>query len=693
MVDNNFGTLGSNFQKSLIKILFENSKFTTTIIDVIESKYFDGPYFKYIVENFKELYEQYGLVPTFETVKQKIIREYSAESQYNIHFDTLNDIISHKVDNEEWIKDVAINFCKQQVLKKEISKIQKIIEKGNFAEYNQIERIIQDALKVGNRNENINDIFDFEEALKENSRIPLPTGVSGLDKYFKGGLAKTELGIVIAPTGIGKELPNSEPILTPTGWIKNGELKVNDYVIGSDGLKQKVTGVYPQGIKPIYKITFSDDTFSYCGLEHLWSVSTIESRKLSDEKYITIKTSDMLNSVTKNNTLNYKLPLIKPINFFYQPIEKFDVKSIKKLENHYIYNTIETRKKVLDELSIIVEDAEKSKLVEHEELANNIREIILSLGHWAKIENNDVGYFVKYSKTKDKYIQNIEYSHNEEASCIMVENEDKLYVTRDYVLTHNTTLLTLFANSAYNSGFNVLQIFFEDNANNILKKHYTIWTGIAPDELYNKKEEVIETLNVIKNTNRNSLKLLKLPSDSVSVTEIKNHIRKLKSEGFIPDLIIIDYVDCIVPEKSNYNEEWKGEGAIMRSLEAMTTEFNVAMWVATQGNRASISSELVTTDQMGGSIKKAQIGHVVISVGKTLQQKNDKLATMTILKSRIGDDGIVFSNCKFDNEFIEIDTEDTNNLLGFKEDKAEQNKKYASELYIKRQERIKENNN
>ena len=69
----------------------------------------------------------------------------------------------------------------------------------------------------------------------------------------------------------------------------------------------------------------------------------------------------------------------------------------------------------------------------------------------------------------------------------------------------------------------------------------------------------------------------------------------------------------------------------------------------------------------GGSIKKAQVGHVIISVAKTLQQKEMKLATIAITKSRIGDDGVVFENCKFDNGTLEIDTESSVTFLGLEE--------------------------
>jgi hypothetical protein len=118
----------------------------------------------------------------------------------------------------------------------------------------------------------------------------------------------------------------------------------------------------------------------------------------------------------------------------------------------------------------------------------------------------------------------------------------------------------------------------------------------------------------------------------------------------------------------------------------MCHELNIAGWTATQGNRSSISSEVVTTDQMGGSIKKAQVGHVIISVAKTLQQKELKLATIAITKSRIGKDGVVFENCKFDNELLIIDTESSMTFLGFEENKEQKNRDRIREIMEKKKQ-------
>lgn len=241
--------------------------------------------------------------------------------------------------------------------------------------------------------------------------------------------------------------------------------------------------------------------------------------------------------------------------------------------------------------------------------------------------------------------------------------------------TGKTTILTKFANTAYNYGLNVLQIFFEDNKNDIKRKHYTIWSKISPDEqsLPQNKQHVIEQVVEAQNRSNGRLELLKLSSDDITVGKIKAQVRKMISEGFNIDLLIIDYVDCISPEKTNYNEEWKGEGTIMRSLESMTSEFNIAIWTATQGSRDSIAAEMVNTNQMGGSIKKAQIAHVIITIARTMPQKEENLATIALTKSRIGKDGIVWENCKFNNEYLEIDTDTQNTLLGFKENKEREN--------------------
>ena len=201
-----------------------------------------------------------------------------------------------------------------------------------------------------------------------------------------------------------------------------------------------------------------------------------------------------------------------------------------------------------------------------------------------------------------------------------------------------------------------------------------------------KAKKIIEKVKEIKLNTKNTLTLKKMPSDTMTMNQIKNQVRKMMAEGNKIDMIIIDYIDCIVPDRK-LEDEWKSEGSVMRAFEALCHELQIVGWTATQGNRSSISSEVVTTDQMGGSIKKAQVGHVIITVAKTLQQKEMNLATIAITKSRLGKDGVVFENCKFDNEFLVIDTEQSVTMLGLEEQKEERNRTRINELLNRRQQR------
>ena len=248
-----------------------------------------------------------------------------------------------------------------------------------------------------------------------------------------------------------------------------------------------------------------------------------------------------------------------------------------------------------------------------------------------------------------------------------------------------TTFLTKVANSAFNFGANVLQVFFEDNVSEIQRKHICCWTGVSLTEM---NEDTAKDATVKRRLSElqekpNQLLLQRWQSDSITITQIKNYVRKLRSDGIKIDMIVLDYIDCIIPERGT-DDVFTDEGKIMRKFESMCHELNIAGVTATQGNRSSISSDIVTNDQMGGSIKKAQIGHIVISVAKTLSQKESGLATMAILKSRVSKDGLVFENCIFNNEKMEISTEQSETFLGFENNKSDKQKRRAIQLYKER---------
>jgi replicative DNA helicase len=220
-----------------------------------------------------------------------------------------------------------------------------------------------------------------------------------------------------------------------------------------------------------------------------------------------------------------------------------------------------------------------------------------------------------------------------------------------------TTMVTKIANTAMNDGYKVLQIFFEDNPKVIQRKHLSCWTGIELNALSLNKEEVRIKYNEVMEKakkNKGMVKLKKFPSDGTTIPIIRQYIRKLIAQGFKPDIVLLDYIDCVQPSR-NYDDANVGEGSVMRQFESMLAELDIAGWTAVQGNRSSIKANVVEADQMGGSIKKGQIGHFIVSIAKTLDQKENGTATMAILKSRFGKDGIIFEDITFDNARIQID--------------------------------------
>lgn len=221
-----------------------------------------------------------------------------------------------------------------------------------------------------------------------------------------------------------------------------------------------------------------------------------------------------------------------------------------------------------------------------------------------------------------------------------------------------TTMITKMANFAKSMGYNVMQIFFEDTVKVIQRKHIACTTKIPLNELSLRKNEALEKFKSFSES-KGVLKLVKLRSDNTTIPKIKQMIRKQISQGFKPDIIFVDYIDCIAPSK-RFEDINEGQGSVMREFEGMLEELDIAGWTATQGNRSSIKADIVEGDQMGGSIKKAQIGHFLVSIAKTLEQRESGHANMAILKSRFGKSGVIYEDIVFDNSTVQIDMSNDN---------------------------------
>ena len=122
---------------------------------------------------------------------------------------------------------------------------------------------------------------DASWAETTDASFPAPDGLDYLP-FQKAGIEdaiKRKRTLIADPPGLGKSQPVTEPVLTPDGWKPIGDVKVGDFVIGSNGKPTKVVGVFPQGIKATYEVVFSDGSHARCNGEHLWAVKDGNRRK------------------------------------------------------------------------------------------------------------------------------------------------------------------------------------------------------------------------------------------------------------------------------------------------------------------------------------------------------------------------------------------------------------------------------
>ncbi len=160
--------------------------------------------------------------------------------------------------------------------------------------------------------------------LEKGIKSGVPSGFRLLDNVTNGW-QPSDLIILAGRPSMGKALRNSSVVYTPNGFIEIGNAKVGEKIIGSDGNVYEIKGVYPQGKKQVYRISFDDGTFVDCCNEHLWCVSTRNDRKHNKKrngKQSILSTKQMIdNFICLDGRSNYSINFCKPINFSKNEIE------------------------------------------------------------------------------------------------------------------------------------------------------------------------------------------------------------------------------------------------------------------------------------------------------------------------------------------------------------------------------------
>ena len=131
---------------------------------------------------------------------------------------------------------------------------------------------------------NLADLMPLSGTWKGSQTTPNPLYPQGAPALLQGATDGNELAFVnlcvgdnanfgfFGPPGTGKAQPLDAKVLTPTGWRLMGDLAVGDRVVCPDGTISPIVGVYPQGLKPVFRVVFEDGRSAECCGEHLWKV-------------------------------------------------------------------------------------------------------------------------------------------------------------------------------------------------------------------------------------------------------------------------------------------------------------------------------------------------------------------------------------------------------------------------------------
>ena len=193
---------GHKFQTKIISSLLGEKVFLQTICDILEPEYFDSDSNKWIAQTIRDYFFEYKTSPTLEVMKVRID-------------EIENDILKVAVVDglkESWrliqstdlkfLQEQTLEFCRNQVIKAAIMDSVDLLEVG---QYDEIKKMVDEAMKAGSERDLGHDyIVGIEERLTKSTRDTVKTGWDPIDEVMDGGLGGGELGVVVAPAGIGK---------------------------------------------------------------------------------------------------------------------------------------------------------------------------------------------------------------------------------------------------------------------------------------------------------------------------------------------------------------------------------------------------------------------------------------------------------------------------------------------------------
>ena len=193
---------GTSFQSKIITSLLLNNKFIKTVYDILETSYFDADSNKYLIKEIKKYFDHYKIPPTMEAMKV-LIDDVDNDTLKTSVVDSLRNAWNFRESPDlEFVQEKTLEFCRNQVIK---AAIMDSVELLDTQQYDKIKGVIDTAMRAGVERD-IGHEYNtgFEERMTQQSRKCVPTKWDSVNELMDGGLAGGELGVIVAPAGIGK---------------------------------------------------------------------------------------------------------------------------------------------------------------------------------------------------------------------------------------------------------------------------------------------------------------------------------------------------------------------------------------------------------------------------------------------------------------------------------------------------------
>jgi replicative DNA helicase len=193
---------GQSFQSKVVSALITDNKFLDTISEITTPKFFENDANKWIISEILSYHEEYRKPPTLDVFKSQL-----SKVDNEVLKKTVVEQLRHVFTNIgnvdlDYIKNEFTSFCINQNLKGVILQSVDLLKAGS---YDRIKDLVDSAMKVGQQTDlGMDYIEDYDERMEDLKRTTVPTKWQPINDLMDGGLGPGELGVVVAPSGVGK---------------------------------------------------------------------------------------------------------------------------------------------------------------------------------------------------------------------------------------------------------------------------------------------------------------------------------------------------------------------------------------------------------------------------------------------------------------------------------------------------------